>query len=832
MITLYWLLEYGKVFIAYMVLVFVWPSLMFRKYLKGKSLTFRFGFCATVSMLVINTTVLVFGLVGLLHMWLLWLLFYGGILVAVYRAIPDKRNKLKQAGRVVVGTYGMKQLLYRGRMALGSRLGHQLKILRNKIKGHMGEFVLLGVVICYGMIYFSYGAFQTYSYGSSDMYPHTAWIYGLTQGNVFTAGVYPEGMHCFIYALHTLFGIRIYSCMLFTEGIHILTFLLSVYCFLKEIFRSRYTPILALTLFLTVDVIGITEVYSMARLQWTIPQEFGFYTMFLCAAFLVRYLKGQGSENTFGQTVWSPLRTVMKKWVVDENLLIFLMALAVSLTVHFYPTIMAFFLCLAFVPLNLHKILRPKRLLPLVASVGAGCMIAVVPMALALAMGMPFQGSIGWAVNVIQGNNADEENIIVIDERTGEKVTEDLSYLLREEAQPQNGEESGGGTTSQNQPVSQDVTAPQSQTPSQDVATPQPVKKKSSFFERVKRIGKGAGFALYKIVRNLYWFAYVALYRQKRADFLIRMSVLAVILFLLCRIAGTIYARVSRKDDVRTDAFDGYLGLVLASVFFMMMFAADSIGLPTLISGSRLCSIAHLLLLGVCVVPVDVVLYLWQRRRGDESMTKLAAALVFMIYLGTILFGCFHGYLYFELSRYNGAVMVTDRLNRTMEPYSYTVISTVDELYHMIQYGYHEEAIRFVNEMAEEDYVLPTEYVFLYVEKHPIQYGQNHFFTGPGWLARSIYTQYYEVPVSEGDRIINGTISPELAKASFYRYPISSKAYTSLFSRMMVESCLQKWCNDFEKLYPGELHMYYEDEDFACYYFRQNPDCLYQLAIE
>ncbi len=297
-----------------------------------------------------------------------------------------------------------------------------------------------------------------------------------------------------------------------------------------------------------------------------------------------------------------------------------------------------------------------------------------------------------------------------------------------------------------------------------------------------------------------------------------------------------IYARRNRRygEDIaiRTDAFDGYLGLVLASVFFMMMFAADSIGLPTLISGSRLCSIAHLLLLGVCVVPVDVVLYLMQRRRGDENMTKLAAVLVFVTYLGTILFGCFHGYLYFELSRYNGAVLVTDKLNRTMEPYSYTVISTVDELYHMIQYGYHEEAIRFVNEMAEEDYVLPTEYVFLYVEKHPIQYGQNHFFTGPAWLARSSYTQYYEVPVSEGNRIINGTISPELAKSSFYRYPISSRAYTSLYSRMLVESCLQKWCNDFEKLYPGELHTYYEDDDFVCYYFRQNPDCLYQLAIE
>ena len=41
-----------------------------------------------------------------------------------------------------------------------------------------------------------------------------------------------------------------------------------------------------------------------------------------------------------------------------------------------------------------------------------------------------------------------------------------------------------------------------------------------------------------------------------------------------------------------------------------------------------------------------------------------------------------------------------------------------------------------------------------------------------------------------------------------------------------------KWVDDFNNLYPNELHVYYEDENFVCYYFRQNPACLYQLGFE
>ena len=45
--TWYWALEYVRVFFAYVMILFVWPSVVFRDYLRGRSRTVRFAFCVT-----------------------------------------------------------------------------------------------------------------------------------------------------------------------------------------------------------------------------------------------------------------------------------------------------------------------------------------------------------------------------------------------------------------------------------------------------------------------------------------------------------------------------------------------------------------------------------------------------------------------------------------------------------------------------------------------------------------------------------------------------------------------------------------------------------------
>lgn len=60
--TWYWISEYMKVFWGYFLLMFLWPSVVFNGYLRTKSRLFRFSFCVTVPVVIMNTVVLTLGL--------------------------------------------------------------------------------------------------------------------------------------------------------------------------------------------------------------------------------------------------------------------------------------------------------------------------------------------------------------------------------------------------------------------------------------------------------------------------------------------------------------------------------------------------------------------------------------------------------------------------------------------------------------------------------------------------------------------------------------------------------------------------------------------------
>ena len=822
MTALYWGLEFTKVLGAYFVLMIVYPSFLCRRFLKGKSLTFRFGFCTTVSVLGINTVVLLLGLIHFLNPWVVRILFYGPPVYFVVKKIMSGKTELPVLQRVLNGTFGIRQFLLKCGKRLQRKSAVILKRGFQRVKGHFVEYGLLLVLLVFGCMYFSYGAFQDYSYGFGDIYPHNQWIYALTQGQIFSDGVYPEGMHCFIYAMHTLFGIRIYSCMLFTQGIHVMVFLLSAYLFLKEIFRFRFTPHFALALFLTLDVVCIDSVFGMSRLQWTIPQEFGMYAMFLCPAFLIRYLNKPKEEIRLPQNKWGKKLQFLKKAYYNENLLVFMLAIAVTLAVHFYPTIMAFFLCVAFVPVLFSRIFKSTRFVSLVGAVLVGVLVAVVPMAGALASGIPFQGSINWAMNVINGVEGAASGYMAPDGETdaagseagggtgsGADVTSgadgENSGTGSTDGQGSNGLEDGGtGSTAGGK-------------------TPQP--HKEPFFTRLKAFILKEADALYRA-------GYVTLYKEQRADGFLKMTALALAVFVFCRMSAMLLHFAFRRKGIQAGMFDHYMSLTLSTVIFIGMYCAEALGLPALIAGARLCSSIQLLLAAMCMIPVDAAFTLLAVFLSRAVMKTAALLFTGAIYVFTNMAGTFHGYLYYELTRFNGAVMSTYRITETLPHNSYTIVSPVDELYQVIQYGLHEEAVNFVNECTKDDYTIPTEYVFLFVEKHPLGYAQSHFFGGPSWLAVEKYPALYESNVSQCPAIFTATISPELAEPPFYAFPVSSAAYSDLLSRTVVESRLQKWCDSFEKLYPGELKTYYEDKNFVCYYFRQNPACLYQLAIE
>ena len=98
----YWLLEFVRVFLGYIILMYFWPSVVFRKKLSGKSLTFRFAFCSTVSVLLINTLVLGLGLIHILKGWIVVLIFYGILLISIFKEKAFRKYFFSQGKKDII----------------------------------------------------------------------------------------------------------------------------------------------------------------------------------------------------------------------------------------------------------------------------------------------------------------------------------------------------------------------------------------------------------------------------------------------------------------------------------------------------------------------------------------------------------------------------------------------------------------------------------------------------------------------------------------------------------------------------------------------------------
>ena len=529
-------------------------------------------------------------------------------------------------------------------------------------------------------------------------------------------------------------------------------------------------------------------------MQYTIPQEFGFYTLFLCALYLIRFLK----KNP------TPLE---KKRGFDEDLFLFMTSLAASLAIHFYVTIMAFFLCASFAIWSLNRIFRKQNFKALVTAVIVGIIISTLPMVLAFASGTPLQGSLNWGMNVINGTDTKEGRTQAAQTAT-EENTENTTENITENT-----------TTDTMENISRDQSQLNNQqtTPNESESTP--AVQKTSFVKRIIQ-------TIIDNIKLVYHYGYIQLYGKLRARWLIRFTIIAAILSLINMCVSII--RFKKLP------FETYAGITVASFLFMLLYAAPFLGLPEIIAGSRLCLPEQILLLAMMALPVDELFFLLEKTKVRCLAPQISLAGVLAIYSGTNYFGVYHGYLYYELTRYNSVVELTNKIMDNYPQYSYTIISTTEEFYQSVDDARHEEILDFYNKSRQEDYYIPTKYLFLYIEKHPIYYAQYHFFSGPKWLALDKYTKYYEYStavLSVGDEIEHTEISDEFVGAPLGIMSKASDAYSLIENRKILESEMYYWCQEFKTRLPNEIKVYYEGEDFICYVIKQNPEHLYNLNL-
>lgn len=280
-------------------------------------------------------------------------------------------------------------------------------------------------------------------------------------------------------------------------------------------------------------------------------------------------------------------------------------------------------------------------------------------------------------------------------------------------------------------------------------------------------------------------------------------------IFILCSVGVLLALGISCFVMRRHD-----YGGVLASfgVFTALMCvlqAAPWLGTPSLMEASRYAMYIGYALAVAWSLSVDAAAYLlfkeW-RTINIAGLVGLGAVCVAVALTGVRLPDCISGY------EPNGAmVCLTNILRENRDSTSWTICSANDERQMISGRGYHYETITFLRDQEEltEDtsLTIPTDTVYFFIEKVPLLY---HDYMNTIRPEREVSPEGAELPLSKG-----GGIVPYMEDA-----------------RWVTMSRMYYWAQAFQKLYPYEMEVYYETDDFVCYRVRQDGYNLYNFAID
>lgn len=242
----------------------------------------------------------------------------------------------------------------------------------------------------------------------------------------------------------------------------------------------------------------------------------------------------------------------------------------------------------------------------------------------------------------------------------------------------------------------------------------------------------------------------------------------------------------------------------------MVLLCSGELGLPTLMDPAR-CSIYFAYLLwSVPILVVDSLLYFVM----PLNVLQIPRNGISLLLTGAILVGAFQDGEIKQVefsSDYvkNEAIICLDNIIYENEDEKWTIVSANDELQMGLDHGWHYEIHSFLHGMeyltSNTKIEIPTEKVYIFIEKIPVNYAVAYANSGQS-ISRKGASQ--ELPNSAG----LGNYAGE--------------------NRWIEMSRMYYWAEAFQKMYPNEMQVYYETDEFICYKIEQNMYRLYNFAID
>ena len=286
---------------------------------------------------------------------------------------------------------------------------------------------------------------------------------------------------------------------------------------------------------------------------------------------------------------------------------------------------------------------------------------------------------------------------------------------------------------------------------------------------------------------------------------LLYILILVIPVLILC---GLYFIRRGDKDTVY-----GMASISMGIFWFFMciMISLASLGLPVLMDYKRSRVFFAYFTAVIISLVLDNILYLFVGKLNEKKQIQDVASIICVaLTLSLLVFGGFvRERTKVDGAELNDAITCLTKIINDEKKFSWTIISANDENRMARDSGYHYELIRLLDNMeyvgARGRVCIPTENVFVFVEKIPGDYYE--YYEGSG---QSISEEGCEnrLPLSQGLSCYMGE----------NRWIVMSRAYA--------------WANRFMELYPNEVSIYWESDEFICYKIVQNPYRLFNFAID
>lgn len=762
-------IQFLQLFIGYIGLTVGLPSLVFYPKVKGFSSAERFLIYFTIGNFYAINLVQVLELLHISYFITLFIFTFVPAILLIIKfnrlpVVPYIKTVSREFKHYIDREVGFKTFVRHRWREAKVFLRMVWRNIRRLVKENLAvvPFIVIFLVFIWGVC--GKGLLNNWGFGASDVPVHNYWINGLIDNDIYVAGIYPMGMHCMLYYLSVMTGLPAYVTLRLFWLVQYVMIAVMLLLFLRCCCKNRFLPYLGVIFFIAAKYFVGT---SYSRYGATLPQEFGMLYILPFALFLMRFLKTREEELKNGVN----LIRCRSTWYLVGSALNF----SLTLTAHFYDTIIAGIIGIGIAVGYSYLFFRKEYLLRTLLAGISGILLAFLPMAAAFLTGKELQGSMYWAMSIIGLKDYTVLVFRIICIAVVAVTVGGVFFIIRGIKL--------GKISLENKKV--------------------PV---YSTFRKIRlRIYSAVPLAL---VLWLGWkYRGTVLWGIKQTAF--ALSDMNWILYGIgaAVIIGVIY--ILLRD---ADRGFGLCSVVVAEILLGLLLVSGSLGWPMLMEPYRVCIYFAYLIPAVIVVTLDGALSLVFACRLPKvqqavGMIATAAAIVFCSVQYNWVREPFGG----GSLEMNEAILCTTNImnDNKGQDNTWTIVSANDELRMIEKYGRHTETIDFLEDMENwnrtKEVTIPTEKVYFYIEKKPLNYANGYGGT---------------IPVVSEEQAANEL--PDNSGISAYNGP----------RRSVTMSRMYYWAQEFMKLYPNEFKVYYENDRFVCYYIEQNVYCLYNFAID